>query len=91
MVVGKQNDNYTSLYAFAKKVEREGEVLYAGYGGAIIEQNYKYNEFVSDKALLLEVGNNKNTIEESRRCAVYFAECIGRYHRGRTAVTEVER
>lgn len=76
MVVGKQNDNYTSLYAFAKKVSERAESMYAGYGGAIIEQNYKYNEFVSDKALLLEVGNNKNTIEESRRCAVYFANVL---------------
>ncbi len=76
MVVGKQNDNYTSLYAFAKKVSERAESMYAGYGGAIIEQNYRYNEFVSDKALLLEVGNNKNTIEESRRCAVYFANVL---------------
>ena len=62
MVVGKQNDNYTELYAFAKKISEKSEKLYKGYGGAIIEQNYKYNEFVSDRALLLEIGNNKNTI-----------------------------
>ena len=76
MVVGKQNDNYTELYAFAKKISEKSEKLYKGYGGAIIEQNYKYNEFVSDRALLLEIGNNKNTIEETRLCAVYFAEVL---------------
>ena len=76
MVVGKQNDNYTELYAFAKKISEKSEKLYKGYGGAIIEQNYKYNEFVSDRALLLEIGNNKNTIGETRLCAVYFAEVL---------------
>lgn len=76
MVVGKQNDNYTELYGFAKKVSEKAESLHKGYGGAIIEQNYRYNEFVSDRAMLLEVGNNKNTIEESRLCAVYFAEVL---------------
>lgn len=76
MVVGKQNDNYTELYAFAKKVSQQSESMYKGFGGAIIERDYKYNEFVSDKALLLEIGNNKNDIEESRRCAEYFAEVL---------------
>lgn len=76
MVVGQQNDNYTELYAFAKKVSERSEALHKGYGGAIIEQNYRYNEFVSDRALLLEIGNNKNTIEETRLCAKYFAEVL---------------
>ena len=50
--------------------------MYKGFGGAIVEHNYKYNEYISDKALLLEVGNNKNTIEESRLFAEYFAKVI---------------
>ena len=76
MVVGKQNENYAELYAFAKKISGKAESMYKGFGGAIVEQNYKYNEYISDKALLLEVGNNKNTIEESRLCAEYFAKVI---------------
>lgn len=73
MVVGKANDNYTELYAFAKKISQSAESSHKGFGGAIIEQNYKYNEYVSDRALLLEIGNNKNTIEESRLCAEHLA------------------
>lgn len=76
MVVGKQNDNYTELYAFAKKVSQQAESMYKGFGGAIIERDYRYNEFVSDKALLLEIGNNKNDIEESRLCAEYFGKVL---------------
>ena len=76
MVVGQANDNYSKLYAFAKKVSSKAEELYPGFGGEIIQQNYFYNEFVSDKAILLEVGDNKNTIEEARACGEYFADVL---------------
>ena len=73
LVVGRANENYVELYDFAKKVSGKAESMYAGFGGAIIEKNYNYNEYVSNKALLLEVGNNKNTIEEARECGRHFA------------------
>ncbi len=77
MVVGQANENYSQLYGFAKKVSQKAEEMYPGFGGAIIQQNYFYNEFISDKALLLEVGNNKNTIEEAKACGAYFADVLG--------------
>lgn len=76
IVVGKANENYTELYSFAKKVSQKAESMYAGYGGPIIEKTYNYNGFISNKAILLEVGNNKNTIEEARACGKYFAEVM---------------
>ena len=76
MVVGRSNENYVELYDFAKKVSGKADAMYSGFGGAIIEKDYNYNEFVSNKALLLEVGNNKNTIEEARECGKYFAEVL---------------
>ncbi len=76
MVVGRKNENYTELYDFAKKVSSRAESMYDGFGGAIIEKDYNYNEFVSDNAILLEIGNNKNTIEEARACGEYFAEVL---------------
>lgn len=82
LVVGKENQNYAELYEFAKKVSQKAEQQHKGFGGAIIEQNYRYNEYVSDHALLLEIGNNKNTIEESRRCARYFAKALAAVIKG---------
>lgn len=76
MVVGQANENYVELYDFAKEVGARAEEMYDGFGGAIIEQNYKYNEFISNNALLLEVGNNKNTIEEAKECGRYFADVL---------------
>lgn len=77
MVVGQANENHDELYSFAKKISNRAEEMYSGFGGAIIQQNYFYNEFISDKALLLEVGNNKNTIEEAKACGEYFADVLG--------------
>lgn len=76
MVVGRSNENYENLYDFAKKVSAKAASMYNGFGGSIIEKDYNYNEFVSDRAVLLEVGNNKNTIEEARECGKYFANVL---------------
>lgn len=76
MVVGTQNENYVELYEFANNVKNTAESMYSGFGGAVIEKDYQYNEYVSNRALLLEVGNNKNTIEEARACGKYFAEVL---------------
>lgn len=76
LVVGRGNENYVELYSFAKKVSQTAEKLHKGFGGAIIEKEYRYNGFVSNKAILLEIGNNKNTIEECRATARYFSEVM---------------
>ncbi|NLD20396.1 MAG: stage II sporulation protein P [Clostridiales bacterium] len=78
MVVGQQNDNYAELYGYAKKISETAESMYSGFGGPIIEKNYMYNEYLTDRCLLLEVGNNKNTIEESRLCGEYFAQVLAK-------------
>ena len=75
-VVGQQNENYVELYDYAKKVSEKAEGMYNGFGGPIIERNYRYNEYVSNRSLLLEIGNNRNTIEEARLCGRYFAEVL---------------
>ena len=76
IVVGQQNENYVELYDYAKKVSEKAGGMYNGFGGPIIERNYRYNEYVSNRSLLLEIGNNRNTIEEARLCGRYFAEVL---------------
>lgn len=76
LVVGKQNDNYTELYRFAEKVGIKSGEMYEGFRGQIIEQNYKYNGYISDRSMLLEIGNNKNTIDEAKLCGKYIANVL---------------
>lgn len=77
-VIGQANDNYNSLMNFAKKVNKTAEDMYPGFSGRILEKEYNYNEYISDKYLLLEVGNNQNNIKEVRRTGKYFARVLAK-------------
>lgn len=76
LVVGNGNPNAEKLKVFANHVNRKAEELYPGFGGRIIEKDYKFNQYVSDYHLLLEVGNNENTIEEAKMTGKYFADVL---------------
>jgi hypothetical protein len=47
-----------------------------GFKGRIIKKEYRYNEYIADKCLLLEIGNNQNKIEETRKTGIYFARVL---------------
>jgi stage II sporulation protein P len=52
--------------------------MYPGFGGKIIEKQYKFNQYVSDYHLLLEVGNNENTIDQAKLTGKYFAKVLAK-------------
>lgn len=76
IVVGKQNDNYPQLMVFANKMIEKANELYPGFGGRIIERDYKFNQYLSDHYLLLEVGNNGNTIYETEASGRLLANVL---------------
>lgn len=78
LVVGQNNDNYSQLMDFANKVNNTAEKLYPGFSGRIIEKEYRYNEYIADNYLLLEVGNNQNDIKEVCNTGKYFAHVIAK-------------
>ncbi len=76
LVVGNGNENSKALKDFANKINAKAESMYPGFGGRIIEKDYKYNQYIFNNSLLLEVGNNRNDIEEVRLTAKYFANVL---------------
>lgn len=76
LVVGQGNENANSLNIFANTVLNKAEEMYPGFTNRLIEKEYKYNQYVSDYCLLLEVGNNENNIKETRVTAKYFAKVL---------------
>lgn len=76
LVIGRSNDNYSSLMSFAKAVNAEAEGLYPGFSGRILEKEYRYNEYIANRYLLLEVGNNQNDIEHAKATGKYFAHVL---------------
>ena len=73
LVIGQGNDNYNELMAFAGEVNAEAEKLFPGFGGRILEKEYRFNEYIADQYLLLEIGNNQNDIEQAKVTGKYFA------------------
>lgn len=76
LVIGQNNDNYSQLVSFAKSVNEQAEALYPGFSGRILEKTYRYNEYIADQYLLLEIGNNQNDIEDAKATGKYFAHVL---------------
>ena len=76
LVIGRGCDNYKSLRKFADEVNRKAESMYKGFGGRIIEKDYKFNQWVCDNHLLLEIGNNQNHIDEVRKTGKYIGKVL---------------
>ena len=76
LVVGSACDNYPKLLSYAKTVNSRAESMYPGFGGRIIEKEYKFNQWVCSNHILLEIGNNQNDISEVRNTARYIGKVL---------------
>ncbi|MEA4988656.1 MAG: stage II sporulation protein P [Anaerovorax sp.] len=79
LVIGKGNANYEQLKGFANQINAKADKIYPGFSGRIIEKEYRFNQYVCDRYLLLEVGNNENTIDQARLTGKYFADVLEAY------------
>lgn len=79
LVVGTGNPNAEALKRFAEQIYGTADEMYPGFGSRIIEKPYKFNQYVCDRHLLLEVGNNQNTIEQAQLAGRYFGEALAKY------------
>ena len=50
--------------------------LYPGLAKPVYVKPSRYNQHVSTKAILIEVGSNLTTLKEAERAAYYLAEAI---------------
>ncbi len=76
IVVGTNNENYKALKTFADYILYKGNLIYPGLDDGIIEKPYKFNEYVTDYYILLEIGDNENDIKEALKTADCFAEIL---------------
>lgn len=78
LVVGKGNPNYEKLNAFANQIVSISKQVHPGLVGRVIPKEYKYNQYVSDHHLLMEVGNNLNTIDQVKVTGKEAADIIAK-------------
>lgn len=75
-VISNTTETYEENSAFLSKLNSIADSKYPGYTGEILERPYWYNQELSGKSVLIEMGNNRNNIEEVRRCAKIFGEIL---------------
>ena len=76
LVVGTKNANYNQIRGFAEKIMNKANEMYPGFCTGIIERPHKFNGYLSDNFILLELGNDANTIDQVNTSAVYFADVV---------------
>ena len=69
------NENVDKLMEFANKVNQKPIHSTPDSAEGLLKE-YKYNQYIRDNYLLLEMGNNQNRIEEAKESAKYFAKVL---------------
>lgn len=84
-IVGSNNGNFEKNYALAEKIHNEIQKQYPGLSRGVFKQggagyNGKYNQDLTEKAMLVEAGGVDNTFEELYRTMDAFAEAFHTYY-----------
>lgn len=74
LVVGRQNQNMQANLEFAKQVKAGMDQIYPGLIKSIFMAKGNYNQDLSPRSMLIEVGTHTNHREEAERGAKLFAD-----------------
>lgn len=73
-VVGRQNQNVESNQAFAQGLKNTADERYPGLVKGILLAQGSFNQDLSPRSLLLEVGAHENTREQAEEAVTVFAD-----------------
>ena len=75
-VVSNAVPTYDANLKFIKRLNKEASDSYSGFCGKVLERGSRYNQDLSSRYLLLEIGYNRNDIEEARNTAEVFGKVL---------------
>jgi stage II sporulation protein P len=78
-VIGGRNENYEKNLAFAEKFHAMLEKVYPGLSKGVLvknDGNGEYNQSLSEKNIVIEIGGVENTLKESYRTTEALADVI---------------
>lgn len=75
-VIGTSASTYSQNRTFVNKLNDIANGKYSGFTGAVIERGYSYNQDLLSKYLLVEIGFNRNQIEDCRNTAQFFGKIL---------------
>lgn len=84
-VIGTANDNWEENEKFALRLHNKLEELYPGLSKGVFRKsraqgNGEYNQSLSPRSILVEIGGVDNTLEEAYRTAEALARTIAEIH-----------
>jgi stage II sporulation protein P len=84
-IVGKENKNYQDNLSFAKTLNQEVEKRYSGISRGVGLKTYNegngvYNQDISTKAILVEIGGVDNNLDELDRTVDALSEVLADYY-----------
>lgn len=71
-----QKPNWRENYQFALKITNKANEKYPGLADDILVRTGRYNQHISNRAILIEIGNHLTTFNEAKRTAKYLAEIL---------------
>ncbi len=71
-----QKPNWRENYQFALKITNKANEKYPGLADDIMVRTGRYNQHISNRAILIEIGNHLTTYAEAKRTAKYLAEIL---------------
>lgn len=81
LVVGQRNQNVGELKRQAEEITALAEKKYPGLVCPVVTKQYgRFNQYMSDNGLLIEIGNNATSTKEAQSTCKYVAEILDEYY-----------
>lgn len=77
-VISNTTETYGDNKAFLNRLNSIAASEFDGYTGKILERPYWYNQELSGKSILIEMGNNRNNIKEVLQCAELYGQILAK-------------
>lgn len=76
LVVGRQNQNRKTTMDYAKSIKAAADGKYRGLIRGIFIAHGNYNQDLSPRAILAEIGTQYNSLDQAQRSAALFADIV---------------
>ena len=77
-VLSNGTATYSANKEFLGRLNTVARDSFSGFTGSILERPYWYNQELSGKSILIELGNNRNNIEDVRQTAKVFGKILAK-------------
>lgn len=79
LVVGRQNQNHAAIQQFAEELKQTADEKYPGLIKGIFSGTGNYNQDMTPRSILIEVGTHENSAEGAQESVTLFADVLTTY------------